>query len=319
MMSKSSSHLKSCCAVSRNLVAPKTETRVGAEHSTVFNPARMAVIPAGEYLLGSSFAESSEEDGETVRRQVKLDSFYIDRFAVTNEQFASFIAETGYITDAEQYGWSFVFHLFADSVPREEIIGVPESTPWWFGVQGAQWRHPEGGNSTITDRLNHPVVHMSWNDANAYAKWAGKRLPTEAEWEYAASGGIPDIRYPWGNELHQGEKHHCNIWQGEFPEINSAEDGFRGTAPVDSYEPNEFGLYNMAGNVWEWSADTFVANRNVQDQDPSLTDHSVKLIKGGSYLCHSSYCSRYRISARTFNTADSSTGHMGFRCAADPS
>ncbi len=311
-MSNSSSHSKSCCAVSRNLVVPRTD--VATEQNRLFDSTLMTKIPAGEYLLGSSFEESSDEDGETVRQLVRIESFYIDRFAVTNGQFAAFVAETGYKTDAEQYGWSFVFHLLAVDVAREDIVGVPESTPWWLGVRGANWKQPEGRNSTIIDRLNHPVVHASWNDANAYARWAGKRLPTEAEWEYAASSGVSEQRYPWGNELQPEGKHRCNIWQGEFPQTNSAEDGFIGTAPVDSFEPNEFGLYNMAGNVWEWSADSF---DDRQGNHGFAADPQLKLIKGGSYLCHSSYCSRYRISARTFNSADSSTGHMGFRCAAD--
>jgi formylglycine-generating enzyme len=183
-----------------------------------------------------------------------------------------------------------------------------------MAVKGASWQRPEGLSSSIADRLDHPVIHVSWNDAKAYCQWAGKRLPTEAEWEYAAASGINNRKYPWGNELHQEGEHHCNIWQGEFPKVNTEEDGFLGTAPVNSYKPNAFGLYNMSGNVWEWCEDTFTNQVGSKITNP--LDHSLKLIKGGSYLCHKSYCNRYRIAARTFNTADSSTGHMGFRCVA---
>lgn len=275
----------------------------------------MVQIPAGEFILGSEDVESSEEDGETIRRHVYINSFYMDKYAVTNEQFATFIEATGYETDAENYGWSFVFHLFVSDELEQDILGSPKDTPWWIGLKGASWKYPEGRNSSIDHRLTHPVVHVSWNDAIAYASWAGKRLPTEAEWEYAASSGVIDRTYPWGNELHEDGEHHCNIWQGEFPLTNSGEDGFMGTAPVDSYEANAFGLYNMSGNVWEWSEESF--SNQPSDATNILLDPSIKLIKGGSYLCHRSYCNRYRIAARTFNTIDSSTGHMGFRCVAD--
>ncbi|WP_338448544.1 formylglycine-generating enzyme family protein [Niallia oryzisoli] len=307
------SNSRSCCSVSRNqsLLIDK-EDRI-SETSMSVNTSDMVLIPAGEFLLGSEDEDSSGEDGEYPRRRVMVPSFYMDQYAVTNEQFNQFIQETGYSTDAERYGWSFVFHLFVNEDHKKDIIGSPETTPWWFALQGASWKHPEGVHSSIADRLNHPVIHVSWNDAQAYCKWAGKRLPTEAEWEYAASSGVIDRKYPWGNELHQDDKHHCNIWQGEFPHVNTKEDGFLGTAPVDHFQPNEFGLYSMSGNVWEWCEDTFSTQPG--NKNSFLTDDSMKLIKGGSYLCHESYCNRYRISARTFNTIDSSTGHMGFRCA----
>ncbi|MNI29484.1 Serine/threonine-protein kinase pkn1 [compost metagenome] len=306
--------VKSCCTVSRNLLAEVKESNHAAvdTNGPELVMADMVQIPAGEFVLGSDDEESSVEDGETVRRRVKLDAYYMDKYAVSNEQFARFINDTGYETDAQKYGWSFVFHLFVHDVDSKDIVGIPQDTPWWIGVQGASWKNPEGRSSTISERLNHPVTHVSWNDAKAYAKWAGKRLPTEAEWEYAAASGVIDRKYPWGNELHQDERHHCNIWQGEFPHTNSEKDGYLGTAPVDSYEPNEYGLYNMSGNVWEWSEDTFSYDPSESAQ--GFLDPTVKLIKGGSYLCHQSYCNRYRLSARTFNTSDSSTGHMGFRC-----
>ncbi|MNO50730.1 Serine/threonine-protein kinase pkn1 [compost metagenome] len=306
--------VKSCCAVSRNLLAEVKDAKHPAVDMNVqaLDFVDMVQIPAGEFVLGSDDEESSVEDGETVRRRVKLDTYYMDKYAVTNEQFTHFVEDTGYETDAEKYGWSFVFHLFVHDVDSKEIVGIPQDTPWWVGVKGASWKYPEGRNSTISGRLNHPVAHVSWNDAKAYAKWAGKRLPTEAEWEYAAASGVIGRKYPWGDELYQDGRHHCNIWQGEFPHRNSEEDGYVGTSPVDSYEPNEYGLYNMSGNVWEWCEDTFSYNSTESAQ--VFLDPTVKLIKGGSYLCHQSYCNRYRISARTFNTSDSSTGHMGFRC-----
>lgn len=309
--------VKSCCAVSRNLITNTKESLnliASDTDASSLDVTNMVRIPAGEFVLGSENDESSVEDGETVRRRVMLEAFYMDKYAVTNEQFSSFVADTGYVTDAEKYGWSFVFHLLAQDVDIEDVVGIPQDTPWWIGVQGASWRHPEGRNSVIDDRLDHPVIHVSWNDSKAYANWAGKRLPTEAQWEYAASSGVLDRKYPWGDDLHQDGRHHCNVWQGEFPHRNSEEDGYLGTAPVDSYEPNEFGLYNMSGNVWEWSEDTYSHYPSESESAQVVLDPTAKLIKGGSYLCHKSYCNRYRISARTYNTLDSSTGHMGFRC-----
>jgi sulfatase modifying factor 1 len=315
MISMTTSNNKSCCTVSRRQDFLKKETNVTFITEKSADKNNMLKIPAGEFLLGSEDAESSVEDGEFPRRKVQVPSFYMDQYAVTNDQFSKFIKDTGYITDAEKYGWSFVFHLLVNKENEKDIVGSPEQTPWWFAVQGACWMQPEGRGSSVVKRLNHPVIHVSWNDAQAYCRWAGKRLPTEAEWEYAALGGIIDRKFPWGNELHQDDRHHCNVWQGDFPKVNTEEDGFLGTAPVDSFEPNDYGLYNMSGNVWEWCEDTF-------SNQPTLTntvqlDSTEKLIKGGSYLCHKSYCNRYRISARTYNTIDSSTGHMGFRCVAN--
>lgn len=297
----------------RTKSAGSIDMRQGEEESGSDPYAGMAYIPAGEFLLGSDDEESWESDGEKVRLRVRVESFYLDKYAVTNAQFHAFVEATGYETEAEKYGWSFVFHLLAGDVAKGDIVGVPEPTPWWYGVRGADWRHPEGKDSGLSGRLDHPVVHVTWNDALAYARWAGKRLPTEAEWEYAAAGGVTDRKYPWGSELHQDGKHHCNIWQGEFPHLNTAEDGYVGTAPVDRFEPNAFGLYNMAGNVWEWSSDAYDDRQGNLGLDS--VSQQLKLIKGGSYLCHRSYCNRYRLSARTYNSADSSTGHMGFRCA----
>lgn len=306
-------HPKSCCALSRGHAVFISADKEGVRSADTQD---MVYIPEGEFVLGTDDEDGIAEDGERIRRKVYVKPFYMDKYAVTNAQFARFVEETGYVTDAERYGWSYVFHLFVPFQQIEEdILGRAVPTPWWVGVKGANWRHPEGRHSTIEDRMNHPVVHISWNDAQAYARWAGKRLPTEAEWEYAAASGVVDRKFPWGQELEQDGRHHCNVWQGEFPVRNTAEDGYLGTAPVDSFEPNAFGLYNMVGNVWEWCEDVFT-HRPTMEDEKSL-DPSVRLIKGGSYLCHHTYCKRYRIAARTFNTVDSSTGHMGFRCVAD--
>jgi formylglycine-generating enzyme required for sulfatase activity len=207
-------------------------------------------------------------------REVFVAEFAIDAKTVSNAQFAAFVKATGYQTDAERFGWSFVFHSFVRGAARRRVLDahVPDA-PWWLAVEGASWRHPDGPGSDIARKPNHPAVHVSWNDAAAYAAWAGKRLPTEAEWEKAARGGLVQARFPWGDEFTPRGRHRCNTWQGEFPVHDTGEDGYVGTAPVDAFRPNGYGLYNTSGNVWEWCADWFspdwhVAAHAATRQDP---------------------------------------------------
>ena len=284
----------------------------------------MVRIPGGSFLMGSDDADGFPADGEGPVREVALVPYLIDATAVRNRDFAAFVADTGHVTDAERFGWSFVFHALLDPAQRRMPRGdvVPDA-PWWIAVDGACWRAPEGPQSTTEAREDHPAVHVSWRDAAAYAAWRGKRLPTEAEWERAARGGLAQKNYPWGDELRPDGRHRCNIWQGRFPEINTGDDGFLGTAPVDAFAANGYGLYSTSGNVWEWCSDWWSATWHAAKsaatrQDPrGPASGEAKVIRGGSYLCHASYCNRYRVAARTCNSADSSAGHMGFRCAAD--
>ena len=253
-------------------------------------------------------------------REITLNAFYIDATTVTNAQFSEFVKANNYITEAERFGWSFVFYLLLSEEDRKRDHQVAASAPWWYAVHGATWKTPEGENSGISERMDHPVVHVSWNDAMAYCQWAGKRLPTEAEWEYAARGGLVQKKFPWGDELMQDDEHHCNIWQGTFPDHNTLDDGYLGTAPAKSFKPNGYGLYNASGNVWEWCHDWFspdfhkTATRN---NPTGPLSGQAKVMRGGSFLCHHSYCNRYRVAARSSNTPDSSTSNMGFRCVAD--
>ncbi|MFD5651196.1 formylglycine-generating enzyme family protein [Streptomyces sp. NPDC127039] len=276
-------------------------------------------LPGGEFAMGDAFGEGYPADGETPVHTVRLRPFHIDETAVTNARFAAFVKATGHVTDAERFGSSAVFHLVV-AAPDTDVLGNAAGAPWWLNVRGAHWRRPEGARSDITGRPNHPVVHVSWNDATAYARWAGKRLPTEAEWEYAARGGLAGRRYAWGDELTPGGRWRCNIWQGRFPHVNTAEDGHPTTAPVKSYRPNGHGLWNTAGNVWEWCSDWFSPTyyTDAPAADPHGPDAgTARVLRGGSYLCHDSYCNRYRVAARSSNTPDSSSGNLGFRCAND--
>lgn len=278
-----------------------------------------AVIPPGSFRMGDAFDEGYPADGESPVHRVTLGAFRIDTTAVTNEQFASFVDATGYCTEAELFGSSAVFHLLAQT-DRKDVLGVAAGTPWWLNVRGADWAHPAGPKSHWSAASDHPVVHVSHNDALAYCVWASRRLPTEAEWEYAARGGFEGQRYPWGNELRgHGEEHLCNIWQGTFPLTNTRDDGYLGTAPVKSFPANGFGLYEVSGNVWEWCSDWFLPKyyRNAPGKAPQgPTIGSGRVMRGGSYLCHESYCNRYRVAARSSNTPESSSGNTGFRTVA---
>jgi sulfatase modifying factor 1 len=278
----------------------------------------MVLLPGGTFLMGGNDGDGFPADGEGPVRSVALRPFLIDAMAVSNTRFAAFVEATGHVTDAERYGWSFVFGgLLPDDFP--ETCGAVQA-PWWRQVFGAAWNHPEGPQSSIEDRMNHPVVQVSWRDAAAYCQWAGTRLPTEAEWEYAARGGLEQRKYPWGDDLVPNGEHRANIWQGTFPSRNTVEDGYFGTAPIDAFSPNAYGLFNTSGNVWEWCADWFHStfHRASTRDNPTGPPHGeAKVIRGGSFLCHASYCNRYRVAARSSNTPDSSTGHMGFRCARD--
>ena len=267
-------------------------------------------IPAGCFLMGADNAPHPE-DGEGPIREVALSGFTIAQWATTNAEFAAFVEATGYQTEAERAGGAFVF-VPHGQVERDNYL---EHAPWWSFVHGASWRNPAGpGSLPVSD---HPVVQVAYHDALAYANWMDARLPTEAEWEYAARGGLEQQPYPWGEDLLADGAHRCNIWQGEFPHTNTGEDGFSGTAPARSFEPNGFGLYNMAGNIWEWCADRFTRLHGPQRLKNPQGPLSGKrfVMKGGSHLCHASYCYRYRTSSRTANLPNNSASHTGFRIA----
>ncbi|MGX1673714.1 formylglycine-generating enzyme family protein [Streptomyces sp. NPDC055400] len=308
---------KACCAARRGGGGEPQPVRL-APTARRSSGKGMATLPGGTFCMGNEDDRANPGDGEGPVREVTVSPFRIDEHAVTNAQFATFVKDTGFVTAAERFGWSYVFAGFLD--PRlARATPAPAGTPWWRGVEGATWRAPEGPGSGIGDRSRHPVIHVSWDDASAYAAWAGKRLPTEAEWEYAARGGLDQARYPWGDELTPRGHWRCNIWQGEFPVVNTGEDGYTGTAPVDAYRPNGYGLHNTVGNVWEWVADRFTTDHPAAPlTDPrGPAEGDTRVMRGGSYMCHDSYCNRYRVAARTANTPDSSSGNCGFRCAAD--
>jgi formylglycine-generating enzyme len=313
---------RSCCSISRT----SNVTTIGKREAFFSSRSKsteildMVRLPGGTFLMGTEDEEGFPSDGEGPIRSVTVNPFSISPYTVTNAQFMSFVEATDYVTDAERYGWSFVFHLLATPAAAGKVTQVAQGTPWWWNVEGASWRRPEGPDSTMEDRPDHPVVHISWNDARAYCKWSGTRLLTEAEWEYAARGGLVQKKYPWGDLLKPSGMHMCNIFQGKFPEKNNAGDGYIGTAPVHAFPPNRYGLYQMAGNVWEWCADWFSRDFHRKDVavNPKGPGHGEsKVMRGGSYLCHKSYCNRYRVAARTSNTPDSSSGNIGFRVAAD--
>ena len=283
-------------------------------------------LAGGVFAMGNPFPDGFWGDGETPVHAVELSPFAVDVTAVTVAQYEAFVDATGYRTDAEGYGDSLVFHLLVQA-GDDDLVGFAGGAPWWRLVRGADWRHPYGPRSGADP--DHPVVHVSHHDAAAYCAWAGRALPTEAQWEYAARGGHAGRRFPWGDRLETETvaddgtpvvRHQANVWQGDFPTANTRADGYVGTAPVRTYDPNDYGLFQMVGNVWEWCADRFAADTYGRDHarglvlDPSgAPDGDRRVIRGGSYLCHHSYCTRYRVAARSANTPESATGNTGFR------
>jgi sulfatase modifying factor 1 len=310
----------SCCTPVRD-----TASAMSSGAPAVITKSSSADRKGMRHLEGGTFRMGCDhgtypDDAEGPVREITLSPFYVDVCAVTNKQFDRFIKDTGYKTEAEKFGWSFVFHLLVPPDVAKRVQQKVQGLDWWWKVPGARWDRPEGLGTNVRDRMDHPAVHISWNDAMAYCAWSGKRLLTEAEFEYAARGGLDQKTYPWGDELTPDGEHRCNIWQGTFPTINTVEDGYIGTAPVRTFPPNGFGLFNMSGNAWQWCADrwsnTFHIDGPRVDPKGPLEGES-RVMRGGSYLCHHTYCNRYRVSARSKNTPDSSTGNLGFRCAAD--
>jgi formylglycine-generating enzyme len=314
-------------------------------------PAGMKWIPGGEFIMGTDDANSMPN--ERPAHRVRLDGYWIDETPVTNAQFRKFVEATGYLTTAERpVDWKELKKQVPPGTPKPpneklqpgSLVYTPPDHPvdlrdmsqWWTWTTGANWRHPEGPSSTIDPKDNDPVVQVSWDDAVAYAKWAGKRLPTEAEWEYAARGGAKtNTRYWWGDEFCPGGKFMCNTFTGEFPFKNTAEDGFAVVAPVKSFPANGYGLYDMAGNVWNWCSDIYAADMHARIQDSDMCFNPTgpttsfnptravpasveRVTKGGSFLCNPNYCESYRPTARRGTPPDTGSGHVGFRCAMTP-
>jgi formylglycine-generating enzyme required for sulfatase activity len=303
-------------------------------------PAGMKWIPGGQFWMGTQ--DDHMPDAKPWHR-VYVDGFWMDTTVVTNEQFASFVKATGYITIAEQkprkedYPQALPEKLVAGSVvfsPPDHPVGLDNHFRWWSYIPGANWRHPEGPKSDISTRANHPVVHIAYDDAVAYCNWAGKRLPTEAEFEFASRGGLDRKRYVWGDEFMPGGKHMANTFQGHFPDNDTGEDGYRSTAPVGAFPPNGYGLFDMAGNVWEWVSDWYrpdyfgkqAASGDVainpqgpvDSIDPGEPGVWKRVQRGGSFLCTDQYCARYIAGGRGKGEPKTGTNHLGFRCVRNP-
>ena len=301
-------------------------------------------VPEGTFLMGTNDKESFPN--ERPAHLVQVHGFWMDEHDVTNAEFSKFVKATGYVTTAERkIDWEELKKEVPPGTPKPDesalaagaLVFTPTAGPvplsdlsaWWRWVRGANWRHPEGPESSILGRENHPVVQVSWHDAVAYAQWAGKRLPTEAEWEFAARGGLESKRYVWGDEFKPGGQYMANTWQGLFPVTNTAEDGYVGTSPVGSFPANGYGLYDMAGNVWQWCSDWYRVDANIEaasknvcrdprgpteSYDPGDPYAPKRVVKGGSFLCNPSYCESYRPSARRGTPPDTGSSHTGFRC-----
>jgi formylglycine-generating enzyme len=306
-----------CCIPDRQ--GPATPDMPSASSPGGTRAPRLNLVSIGHctFAMGNDGADAVAADGEGPVRRVSLGAFSIAPTVVTNRAFGDFVRAARYVTDAERLGSSFVFYLQVPPDRRALARQVAKDLPWWLPIADASWQRPEGPGSHIYERLDHPVVHVSWNDAQAYCAWAEARLPTEAEWECAARGGLEGRRFPWGDDLGMNGGLHCNVWRGGFP--NAPEAGWR-PEPVaaDHGEHNGYGLFNVCGNVWEWCADWFSPayySETPAENPVFLRATARRSMRGGSFLCHDSYCNRYRVAARSSNTPDSSSSNLGFRVA----
>lgn len=336
-----------CCESNIPVRFKPARAGISGSHSVNNGHGNMVWIAGGSFMMGGDNQQASAD--EFPKHKVIIDGFWMDQTEVTNAQFAKFVAATGYLTTAERKpDWEQLKTQVPPGTPKpndsllvpaslvfkptEGAVPLSDYSQWWAWIENADWRHPQGPHSNLEGKENYPVVQVSYDDAIAYCKWAGKRLPTEAEWEYAARGGLKNNIYPWGNEPVDEGQVKANTWQGNFPYKNTLKDKFYNSAPVKSFAPNNYQLFDMAGNVWEWCADYYDRNyysrishpegvKNphgpLKSNDPDEPYASKRVVRGGSFLCNDSYCSGYRVARRMKTTEDSGMEHLGFRCVQD--